>query len=173
MNRPAALLVSMLCAVPALAQTAAPAADALPPLISDLTIRPNDSKLVAAAKATVRNRTTLGGARRGVVIDNAYIRRTTGNISQSSATFTALPTFESSAPATGQQAASGNENNAAERAAAQQRIEALKVEQGLMAQEADQPYGDFMDEDRAVKRLEQIPREIEAQQKQATPQPPQ
>lgn len=169
MKRSAALLVSFLCAVPAVAQTAAPAADTLPPLINDLTIRANDSALVRAAKATVRNRTGMSpGLRRGVVIDNNSIRRSTGNISQSTATFT-TPSFPDrpSAPS----APAADPAQAAAQQDAQKKVDALKFEQGLRAAESDEPYGFGDDEDRNTMRLEQIPKQIESTQRQFTPPP--
>ncbi|HEV7919938.1 MAG TPA: hypothetical protein VGR02_04010 [Thermoanaerobaculia bacterium] len=169
MKRSAALLVSLLCAVPAVAQTAAPAADALPPLISDLTIRANDSPLVRAAKTTVRNRTGISPAvRRGVVIDNASVRRSTGTISQSNATLT-TPSFPDRTSTTAAPAA--DPALAAQRAEIQKKVDALKNEQRVRAEEADEPYGFHDDEDRTEMRLNQLPKEIESAQRQLTPPP--
>ena len=160
MHRSAALLVSLLCAAPVFAQSAAPAADTLPPLISDLTVRPNDSPLVRAAKATVRNRATVSPAmRRGVVIDNASIRRTTGTISQSSAPYS-VPSVPASNNQPTAAAPALTAEQAAARAAAEKKVDALKNEQARRAAEAEQPYGHSDDEDRNTMRLEQLPKQI-------------
>jgi hypothetical protein len=169
MKRSAALLVSLLCTVPAVAQTAVPAADALPPLMTDLTIRANDSPLVRAAKATVRNRTGMSpSARRGVVIDNNSIRRSTGNISQSTATFT-TPSFPDRPSAPSAPAADPAETAA--RQETQKKVDALKNEQARHAAESEEPYGFQNDEDRTEMRLNQLPKEIESTQRQLTPPP--
>jgi len=175
MNRTAALFVSLTLSLPALAQTASapapPSGDTLPPLINDLTIRDNDSPMVRAAKATVRNRVGPSATRvRPVVIDNAALQRATGgNVSQSSTPLANLPQFGHDVGAAPEKA--HDEKPAGpDPAAVQKRIEQLKDEQRRMAAEAEEVYGSES-EDRTQMRLQQIPNEIQEQQRQLQPQP--
>lgn len=174
MNRTAALFVSLTLSLSAWAQTApAPASgDSLPPLINDLTIRDNDSPMVRAAKATVRNRVGPNGVARvkPVVIDNAALQRATGgNVSQSSTPLANLPQFGHDVGAPPERA--HDEKPAGpDPAVVQKRIQELKDEQRRMAAEAEEVYGS-QSEDRTQQRLEQIPNEIQEQQRQLQPQP--
>ena len=68
-----------LAAAPLLAQEN----PAKPALVSDVTIRTNDSALVAAAKRTVARRQNLSGQQGRWVVDDSYLRNASGRISQS------------------------------------------------------------------------------------------
>jgi hypothetical protein len=148
------------------------AADAPPPsgtsaLISDVTVNPNDSPLVRAAKMAVASRAQMT-IHSAVVIDNASLRSIGGHISQASGEVAAFPS--ASAPIRPDQPTPAGVSPA-DRTRIQSRINDLRREQGVMAEEADQPYGGLVNEDLANKRLTEIPGQINRLQNQLTPPP--
>jgi hypothetical protein len=62
-----------------------------PSLIKDVTIRADDSPLVRAAKSAVANRMREAARTSGLVINDAYLRSSTGRISEATSSIAALP----------------------------------------------------------------------------------
>ncbi|HYC61271.1 MAG TPA: hypothetical protein VEK79_17080 [Thermoanaerobaculia bacterium] len=145
--------------------------DAPPPLVKTVVVEPTDSPMVRAAKRAVAAR--VHPSQRRVISLTTTMTR--GRIAQGSGT-TELPVIpppsvEPPSPATQREAARriAAEKAAAEKAAAvQKRLKELEQEEGMLAQEADQQYGDEVDEDLVEKRLA----EIEAERKKLLAPPP-
>jgi hypothetical protein len=153
-------------------------ADNTPALISDVTARDNDSRLVRAAKNAVASR-QLMAAHSSVVIDNLYLRRSRATLtttSHSAALPTGGVTYVQPQPVTN----APPTLSPSDRAALQQKVQQLNMERARMAEQADQPYAGDISEDRVDQRLSQIPNEINQAQRQLatppappTPRPPQ
>lgn len=147
--------------------------DAPPPLVKTVVVEPTDSPMVRAAKRAVAAR--VHPSQRRVLSLNPTM--TQGRIAQGSGT-TELPkipppSVEPPSPATQREAQRrvAAQKAAAERAATvQKRLKELEQEEGVLTNEADQQYGDEVDEDMVEKRLA----EIAAERKKllATPPPP-
>jgi hypothetical protein len=150
------------------AETPAPATSAL---ISDLRVQANDSPLVRAAKMAVATRAglTVHASR---VIDNASLRGMGGHVAVANAnpgaSIPSLGSYPQQYPADPTTAPVAGET----RAQIQQKINNLRVQQGIMAEEADQPYGGLYNEDLVNKRMTEIPQQLNQLQNQLTPPPP-
>lgn len=138
---------------------AATTSDAPPPLVKTVVVDPTDSPMVQAAKRALAAR--VHPSQRRVISLNATMTR--GRVAQGSGT-TELPkipppSVEPPSVATQREAARrvNEQKAAAERAAAlQKRLKELEQEEGILANEADQQYGDEADEDLVEKRLAEI-----------------
>jgi hypothetical protein len=121
-------------------------------------VQANDSLLVRAAKMAVASRAkmTVHAAR---VIDNAALRAMGGHVAISTSEGAPIPTGSASqnypSDPTSSPAAA-----AATRAQIQQRINNLRREQGIMAEEADQPYGGLYNEDLVNRRLAETTQQL-------------
>jgi hypothetical protein len=163
------LIVSIAVLAVALSAAAQPTSTPQrPALVSDTTVRADDSPLVRAAKIAVASR--LGGS---IVIDYVYMRRTTGHISE--ATGPALMPVNVGGAKTAAEHSStfAAQSQPVDRAAVQQKIEALRQEQQRMHAETDEPYGGDVNEDQAERRMSEIPKEINKLQNPPPPRPPQ
>lgn len=148
----------------------------MPALLSSLASAPGDSGLVRAAKATVAARMrTKGGT--AVLIDNAFVQSSRGSLSGPSASSATnsgtsmpsypLPTEERTAVTEGRGVRTGQSTQSGPDPMAEaRRKQQLAQEQGRMRSEAEQPYGDNVNEDLVTKRLTEIPGEM------VTPPPP-
>jgi hypothetical protein len=144
--------------------SAALAAQQHPLLISTVALSPNDSALVRTAKLSV-------AARRGAiaVINDETIARSNGRGVVSFASGTLEPIHSASAPPALNNAPAGPASAPApDRAKIVERQKALAEEHARMREEAEQPYGGVVEEDKVIQRLNQIPQE----QQQLQPQPP-
>jgi hypothetical protein len=137
-------------------------------LISDVTVNPKDSQLVRAAKMAIATRARMT-VHSPIVIDNASLRSIGGHISTASSARAPLPPGMDPAPRADSAAPAGP--SPADRAKIQSRINDLRREQGIMAEEADQPYGGLYSEDLVNKRLTEIPGQLNRLQNQLTPPP--
>jgi hypothetical protein len=148
----------------------ADAASVKPALTSNVAIGAGDSPLVRAAKIAVASR--MGVPSR--VIDNSTVASATRTLTTTSVNVT-LPTYGSTYGG-GQQAAPGMPPTyptaRPNRAELQKNLQQLNQENARMHDEADQPYGGDVSEDRVQQRIEQLPQEIQGTQQQLTPMPP-
>ena len=164
-------------AFPASAQSATapsapppPAEPATPALTKTVTIDPNDSPMVRAAKKAVASRVKNPAQRRVVSLNSPNTRGrfavATGPVEGPKVP----PISPAPAPATRPPPASQQET-ARRTAAVQKQIEKLQTEQEMLAAEMDEPYGGDLDEDQVEKRMYEAQA---AQQKlqQTTPPPP-
>jgi len=154
MRRLGYVFVSGFLAVAANAQQPAAPARELPPLITDVSMHENESPLVAAAKKTVAARLRNAGRASGVVIDNAYLHSTSGHVSEAYSS-APLPTYAgpNGQPSTPPPA------RTAPREVLQKR-DALQREMNRMQNEALEPYGGEIEEDRVQQRVNTIPGQI-------------
>jgi hypothetical protein len=153
-------------------------ADNGPALISDVTVRDNDSRLVRAAKNAVASRQRMA-AHTSVVIDNTYLSRSHAVLTTTSAA-AMLPTGGADYVQPQPSAPVSPALSPSDRAAIQQKIQQLNTERARMAEEAAQPYAGDVSEDRVDQRMNQIPTELNQLQRQLatptaspTPRPPQ
>jgi hypothetical protein len=144
------------------AQKTAEQPDAVPSLVEDTTINPDDSPLVRAAKRTLAKRRTSQTKPAFKVNDNTLVK---GRVSYASGPAhgptapSRLPAADAPAPAQPDRAAE-----------AAKRVQELQQEQARMRDEADEgPYGE-VEEDQVEHRLSTIPNEI--QTTQTNPPPP-
>jgi hypothetical protein len=161
--------IVMLAGATAYAADAPPAASKSA-LISDSTVRPNDSPLVRAAKMVAANRARMA-VHSARVIDNATLQATGGHFTVASSTAAPLPTAASAS----QQVPADpppSQPSTVNRAEVQKKIENLKREQARMAEEADSPYGNEVSEDLVDKRMEEIPLQLNQLQNQLKSSPP-
>jgi hypothetical protein len=140
-------------------------------LISDLKVQANDSPLVRAAKMAAANRASLT-VHASRVIDNASLRSLGGHIAVANANQSAALPSLGSYPQQYPADPTSSGPSAESRAQIQQRINNLRVEQGVMAEEADQPYGGLYNEDQVTRRMTEIPQQLNQLQNQLTPPPP-
>jgi len=147
-----------------IAQTTAPAPTpvrqlddaATPSLVTDLTVKTNDSPLVRAAKAAAANRRRATG----VVINDSYVKSAKGRLIEMPK-LAPLPKFDDETTDVEAKAKAPivvNTNRAVEQK------KKLKEEQARRAEEMDDPYGD---PDAAAQRMH----EIEQEQKQESSKP--
>jgi hypothetical protein len=133
-----------------------------PALITDLTVRDSDSKLVRAAKMAVAART--GAVQGGWAIDDRFVSHVPHALGVG---YGAAPAYSS-----GQQTQLPVPSTGPTPAQVQKQVQALRQEQGRMAEEMEQPYGGEVSEDRAQQRMEQIPGEIKGLQRSLPSAPP-
>jgi hypothetical protein len=155
------LFAAVLTASAALAQTVAP-------LIQDATVQPGDSPLVAAAKRALAARQRAVGSDSAWVIDDSMVRHF--RIADAAAPPPSLPPASAPTRAEVPSTFSSYDGTAARQQQERERA-ALQREQQLMAEENDQPYGGGVSEDHVVERMTQIPKQIEAIDRQAQQQP--
>jgi hypothetical protein len=104
------------------------------------------------------------------VIDNASLRSLGGHVAVSNNQGAAIPTGSFSAqqfPNEPTQPANG----AVDRAQTYRKVEDLRREHAVMAEEADQPYSGLYNEDLVNKRMTEIPQQLNQLQNQLTPPP--
>ena len=150
-----------------IAQTTAPAptpvrqlddTSTTPSLVTDLTVKTNDSPLVRAAKAAAANRRRATG----IVINDSYVKSTKGRIIETPKLAT-LPKFDDEATDVEAKAKAKAPIVVDTNRAVEQKTK-LKEEQARRAEEMDDPYGD---PDAAAQRMH----EIEQEQKQESSKP--
>ncbi len=157
-------------AVLALMPAVAIAADepSTPPLTSTTVVQTNDSPLVMAAKKAVASRHGSGR-----VIDNNFVASSKGLLSIGGSTGSYDVSTDSMYPGgqPGVQLSTSPRPSGPDRATIQKKVDQLRQENARMRDEAEQPYGGDISEDRVQQRLEQIPGEIQNTQQQLTPMP--
>jgi hypothetical protein len=135
-----------------------------PLLIPTVALSPGDSALVRTAKLSV-------AARHGAiaVINDETIAHSNGRGVVSFASGTLEPIRSASAPPALNNAPAGPASAPSQdRSKVVERQKALADEHARMREEAEQPYGGVVEEDKVNQRLNQIPQE----QQQLQPQPP-
>jgi len=153
--------------------TSAPPADSTTPaLTKTVTVDPNDSPMVRAAKKAVASR--VNPAQRRVV--TLHSTNTRGRFAVATGPTEGpkvLPLSPASAPAV---QPSPSQQEAAKRAAAvQKQLKKLEAEQKMLAAETDEPYGGDIDEDQVEKRLyenQAAQKKLEQTTAQTPPPPP-
>lgn len=152
-------MIALALAVPGVAQQSA-SQDASPALLHESSERPEDSRLVRAAKRSLALRQRAGAGKSTWVVDDSMVRHTQPAVSQSNFA-SGGKDVPSSKPAPNQPAAP-----AIDRAALEKKLSDAKQEMRRMAQESDEPYGGDVSEDRVNQRLNQLPGEINTMNKQ-------
>ena len=159
------------------AQTVAapPAESTTPPLTKTVTIDPNDSPMVRAAKRAVASR--VNPAQRRVVSLTSTNTRGRLAIATGPTEGPRIPPAQTPPGPSGEerQRASVKEVGRLKAVAEtekQEKLKQLAVEEGLLGTEMDEPYGNDVDEDRAVKRLSEIEAERKKLQETTPPPPP-
>ncbi len=127
---------------------------AQPILISDVTLHSDDSPLVRAAKNTVANRMREALRSTGVLINDAYIRSSTGRISQANSS-APLPKFNDKSETLGHSSPTLPNAYGADRAAAER-----MQQQGGASKQQMPPPADYVTADPAAPRVSQNTREI-------------
>lgn len=137
------------------AASAAPAAED-PPLIKTVAEDPNDSAMVRAAKRAVASR--QNAKQRRVIRITPAGTATRGRVAVSTGSVEGPrvpPPSPQAQPAPAVRVPTQQEI-AAHRAQVEARLKQLEAEEGPLGDEADQQYGDEMDEDYVEKRLTEI-----------------
>ena len=152
--------MALMAALPLGAQQAT--APARPVLVNDTNLHAVESPLVRAAKRTLAARRT--GTQGGWVVDDQFILRTTGHISQSrGATNSSRSPYSSESNTAPGSVAMGSSAPSGPDAAVQAQKAAAVRQQHAMAVEALQdPYGGDVDQDQTVKTLVGTPGEATA-----------
>jgi hypothetical protein len=148
-----------------------PAEPATPALTKTVTIDPNDSPMVRAAKKAVASR--VNPAQRRVVSLNATNTRGRFAVATGPAEGPKVPPM-SPATTPAAQPSSSQQEAAKRTAAVQKQLKKLETEQNRMAAEMDEPYGGDLEEDQVEKRMYEVQMEHEKLQQTtaATPTPP-
>jgi len=127
-----------------------------------------DSPLVRAAKIGAAKRRQLSG-KHHIVIDDAYLKTTTGHISTASGS-AELPPLPPPAKTTPPKVL-GSGLSPAERENLRQQVKTLQKEGEKLAEQADQPYSDDGNEDQTARRLANIQKKlVEAERRLNPPQ---
>ena len=160
-------------AAQAYAQTAAapPAESATPPLTKTVAVDPNDSPMVRAAKKAVASR-VHPTQRRVVSLSTANAR---GHFAVSTGPVEGpkvLPLATTSTQTAPKPQPSLAQQEAARRAAVQEKLKKLETEENQLGAEMDEPYGHDLDEDEVEKRLIEIQAEKKKLQKAMQSPPP-
>ena len=125
-----------------------------------------DSPLVRAAKIGAANRRQLSG-KHHIVIDDAWLKTTTGHISTASGGAELPPLPPRNVTSSPTVMTSGL--SPTERDKLQRQIKTLKEERESMADVADQPYSEDGSEDRTAKRLADIQKELAQAERKLSP----
>jgi hypothetical protein len=145
-----------------------PAESTTPPLTKTVTVDPNDSPMVRAAKKAVASR--VNPAQRRVVSLNST--NTRGRFAIASGPVEG-PKVLPLSPAPTPPGPSASQQEAAKRAAAvQKQLKKLETEQKMLAAEMDEPYGHDLDEDQAEMRMYENQAEQKKLQQTTAPTPP-
>jgi hypothetical protein len=147
-----------------------PAEPATPALTKTVTIDPNDSPMVRAAKKAVASR--VSSAQRRVVSLNSTNTRGRFAISSGPVAGPKVPPpSPTSTPAV--RPSPSQQQEAAQRAAAvQKQLKKLETQQNRMAAEMDEPYGGDLEEDLVEKRMYEIQEQQKKLQQSTSPTPP-
>ena len=179
MRRMALFVGLVAAAFPLLAQTSSTTAAAVdrtsPALLSDLTVSPNDSKLVRAAKLAVARRRALAAGSPVWHVDDSMVSHRMAASSPSSTVPLSARSIGPAPPAPGYGSATTISTDSSGPSAAQltERKQALQREQARMAEENDQPYAGDVPENVPERRLTEIPAQINAIDNKLQPmQPP-
>jgi hypothetical protein len=145
----------------------APPAESTPALTKTVTVDPNDSPMVRAAKKAVASR--VNPAQRRVVSINST--NTRGRFAIASGPVEG-PKVQPLSPSTPPAQPSAAQQEAAKRAAAvQKQVKKLEAEANKLGAEMDEPYGNDLDEDQVEMRLYESQKELQKLQT-TTPNPP-
>jgi hypothetical protein len=155
-------VIAFALALPGAAQQS-PSPYPAPALVHDFYERPDDSRLVRAAKRSLALRQKGTGRSSGWVVNDAMVRHL----------------HVDNAPSAPQQAAGEVPANAASaaqppvnRPALEKKLQDAREEMARMAQESNETYAGDIEEDKINQRLTQLPNEIETLNKQLQPAPP-
>jgi hypothetical protein len=165
-------------ALPLLAQTSstAPATDrTFPPLLTDLTISPNDSRLVRAAKRTVAERRAFMATANGPIwhVDDSMVSHnlTTSSSGVAPLGSTSLGT-KRPPPGYASSTTISTGSSGPSQTQLMQKKEALQQEQARMSDEYYQPYAGDVPEDVSEHRMTEIPAQINAIDRKLETMPP-
>ena len=148
---------------------APPAESTTPALTKTVTVDPNDSPMVRAAKKAVASR--VNPAQRRVVSLNSA--NTRGRFAIASGPVEGPKVLPLSPASTPPSQPSASQQEAARRAAAvQKQLKKLETEQKILGSEMDEPYGHDLDEDQVEMRLYENQTEQKKLQQTTTPTPP-
>jgi hypothetical protein len=155
----------------ATAQSAPPPAEpATPALTKTVTVDPNDSPMVRAAKKAVASR-LKNPAQRRVVSLNSKNTRGRFAVATGPVEGPKVPPM-SPAPAPAARPSASQQEAAKRTAAVQKQMEKLQTEQEMLAAEMDEPYGGDLDEDQVEKRMYEAQAAQQKLQQTAPPPPP-
>ena len=146
-----------------------PAEPATPALTKTVTIDPNDSPMVRAAKKAVASR--VNPAQRRVVSLNSTNTRGRFAIATGPVEGPKVPP-PSPAATTAAQPSPSQQEAAKRTAAVQKQLKKLETEQNRMAAEMDEPYGGDLEEDQVEKRMYELQAAQQKLQQTTAPTPP-
>jgi hypothetical protein len=149
--------------------SAPPVESTTPPLTKTVTIDPNDSPMVRAAKKAVASR--VNPAQRRVVSLNSTNTRGRFSVATGPVQGPKVPPLSpASTPAV--QPSASQQEAARRTAAVQKQVKKLETEQKRLAAEMDEPYGGDLDEDQVEQRMYEVQAEREKLQQTTAPTPP-
>ena len=150
---------------------ATPAEPGTPALTKTVTIDPNDSPMVRAAKKAVASR--VNPAQRRVISLNSTNTRGRFAIATGPAEGPKVPPPSPTASTPAAAQPSSSQQDAAKRTAAvQKQLKKLETEQSRMAAEMDEPYGGDLEEDQVEKRMYELQAAQQKLQQTTAPTPP-
>lgn len=150
-----------------------PAESTTPALTKTVTIDPNDSPMVRAAKKAVASR--VSPAQRRVVSLNSTKTRGRFAVATGPVEGPKVPPLSTAATPAATPAArpSASQQEAAQRTAAvRKQVEKLETEQKMLAAEMDEPYGGDLEEDQVEERLYEVQAAQQKLQQTTAPTPP-